>query len=168
MDHIYNNIEEYNPNKKRKILIVFYDMIVDMLSNKKLNPVITELYIRGRKLNIFLIFIMQSYFAVPKSIGRNSRHYLIRKLLVNKNFNKLFLIIRQILTLKTLIHNVLQKWAAKPYSFLVINATLASDNPLIFRKYILERIDDKIRDEKRNTILTEKQQSYQHYHLEKT
>ena len=168
MDHIYNNIEEYNPNKKRKILIVFYDMIVDMLSNKKLNPVITELYIRGRKLNIFLIFIMQSNFAVPKSIGRNSTHYLIKKLLVNKNFNKLFLIICQILTLKTLIHNVLQKCTAKPYSFLVINATLASDNPLSFRKYILERIDDKIRDEKRNTILTEKQQSYQHYHLEKT
>ena len=168
MDDIYNNVEEYNPNKKRKILIVFYDMIVDMLSNKKVNPIITELYIRGRKLNIFLIFIMQSNFAVPKSIGRNSTHYLIRKLLVNKNFDKLFLIIRQILTLKTLILNVLQKCTAKPYSFLVINATLASDNPLIFRKYISERIDDKIRDGKRNTILTEKQQSYQHYHLEKT
>ena len=87
MHDIYNNVEEYNPNKKRKILIVFYDMIADMLSNKKVNPIITELYIRGRKLNIFLIFIMQSYFAVPKSIGRNSTHYLIRKLLVNKNFD---------------------------------------------------------------------------------
>ena len=49
MDHIYKNIEEYNSNKKRKILTVFADMIVDMLNNKKLNPIVTELFIRGRK-----------------------------------------------------------------------------------------------------------------------
>ena len=57
MDDIYENIEEYNPNKKRKILIAFGDMIADMLSNKKLNPVVTGLFIRGRKLNISLVFI---------------------------------------------------------------------------------------------------------------
>ena len=57
MDTIYKNIEEYNPNKKRKILSVFDDIIAYMLSNKKLNPVVTELFIRGRKLNIYLIFI---------------------------------------------------------------------------------------------------------------
>ena len=66
MDDIYKNIEEYNPNKKRKILIVFDDMIADMLSNKKLNPIVTELFIRGRKLNISLVFITQTYLAVPK------------------------------------------------------------------------------------------------------
>ena len=66
MDGIYKNIEEYNPNKKRKILIVFDDMIAEMLSNKKLNPIVTELFIRDRKLNISLAFITQSYFAVPK------------------------------------------------------------------------------------------------------
>ena len=54
MDDIYKNIKEYNPSKKRKILIVFDDMVADMLSNKILNPVVTELFIRGRKLNIFL------------------------------------------------------------------------------------------------------------------
>ena len=64
MDDIYENIEEYNPNKKRKILIVFVAMISDMPSNK--NPIVTELFIRGRKLNISLVFIAQSYFAVPK------------------------------------------------------------------------------------------------------
>ena len=68
MDDIYKNIEDYNPNKKRKILIVFDDMIADMLSNKKLNPIVTELFIRGRKLNIPLVFIARSYFAVPKNI----------------------------------------------------------------------------------------------------
>ena len=55
MDEIYKNIEEYNPNEKRKILIVFDDMIADMLSNKNLNPVVTELFIIRRKLNISLV-----------------------------------------------------------------------------------------------------------------
>ena len=62
LDYIYKNIEEYNENKKRKILIAFDDMISDMLINKKLNPIITELFIRGRKLNISLVFIIQSFF----------------------------------------------------------------------------------------------------------
>ena len=71
MDDIYKNTEEYNPNKKRKKLIVFDDMIADMLSNKKLNPIVTELFIRRRKLNISLVFTKQSYFAVPKNIRLN-------------------------------------------------------------------------------------------------
>ena len=57
MDDIYKNIEEYNANKKQKILIVFDDMIIDMLSNKKLSPIVAELFFRGRKLNISLVFI---------------------------------------------------------------------------------------------------------------
>ena len=57
MDDVYKNIEEYNPNKKRKILIAFDDMISDMLNNKKLNPIVTQLFIRGKKLNISLVFI---------------------------------------------------------------------------------------------------------------
>ena len=80
MDDIYKNIEEYNPNKKRKILIVFDDMIADMLSNKKLNPIVTELFIRGRKRNISLVFTTQSYFAVPENIRLNSMHYFIMKI----------------------------------------------------------------------------------------
>ena len=77
MDDIHKNIEEYNLNKKRKILIVFDDMIPDMLTNKKLNPAVTELFIRGRKLNISLVFITQSYFVVPKNIRINSTHYFM-------------------------------------------------------------------------------------------
>ena len=65
---IFKNIEKYNPNKKCKILIFFDDMIADMFNNKKLNPIVTELFLRGRKLNISLVFIRQSYFAVPKKI----------------------------------------------------------------------------------------------------
>ena len=72
MDNIYENIEEYNPNKKRKILTVFDDMIADILSNKTLNSLATELFIRRIKLNISLVFITQSYFAVPKKYQSNS------------------------------------------------------------------------------------------------
>ena len=80
MDDIYKNIKEYNPNEKCKILIVFDEMIADILSNKKPDPIVTELLIRGRKLNISLICITQSYFAVPKNIGLNSTHYFIIKI----------------------------------------------------------------------------------------
>ena len=66
MDDIYKNIEEYSPNKKQKVLIVFNDMVSDMLSNRKLTQIGTELFIRGRKLNISLVSIKQSYLAVPK------------------------------------------------------------------------------------------------------
>ena len=73
-----------------------------MLSNKNLNPIVTELLFGGRKVKIILAFITQSYFAVPKSIMQNSTHYFIMKIPTNKNFKKLQLIIHQILTLKTL------------------------------------------------------------------
>ena len=66
MIDVYKNIEDYNPIKKCKMLIVFDDMIVYICSNKKLNPIVTELFIRGRKLNIYLVFITQPYFNVPK------------------------------------------------------------------------------------------------------
>ena len=82
MEDIYKSIKKKkSPNKKRKTLFVFDDMIADMLINKKLNLVVTELFIRGRKLNVSLVFIIQSFFAVPKNIRLNSRHYFIMKIL---------------------------------------------------------------------------------------
>ena len=81
MDDIHRNIAEYNPNKKCKILIVFYYTFAYILSNKKLTPTVTELFIRGRKLNIFLVIISQFYFVVPKSIRLDSTHNLIMKIL---------------------------------------------------------------------------------------
>ena len=68
MQDVYKNIEDYNPNKKRKVLIVFDDTIADMINNKRLNPIVTELFIRGRKLGISIVFIIQSYFEVPKDV----------------------------------------------------------------------------------------------------
>ena len=78
MDYIYRNIEESNPHEKCKI-IFFDDMIAHVLSNKKLNSIVTELFIRGRKLKISFFCIMQSYFAQPKNIRLNSTHYFIMK-----------------------------------------------------------------------------------------
>ena len=67
IDDVYENLEDYNPTKKRRVLIVFDDMIADMESNKKLSPIVIELFLRGKKLNILLVFISQSYFKVPKT-----------------------------------------------------------------------------------------------------
>ena len=72
MVDVYKNIEDYNLDKKRKVLIVFNDMIADIIKNKKLNPIVTELFIRGTKLNISIVFITQSYFKVPKDVRLNS------------------------------------------------------------------------------------------------
>ena len=80
MDDIYKDIEEDNLNKKCKILIVFDNMIANMLRNKKLNPTVTELFIRVTKLNISLIYITHSYFAVPKYIRLNCAQYCIMKI----------------------------------------------------------------------------------------
>ena len=80
MQDIYENIEDHNLGKKRKILIVFDDMIADMINNKKLNLVVTELFIRGRKLNIYIVFITQSYFKAPKDVRLNSTHFFIMKI----------------------------------------------------------------------------------------
>ena len=75
MRDIYKNIEDYNLGRERKILIVFDHMIADMINNKKLNPIVTELFIRGRKLNISIAFITQSYFKVLKDVRLNSKHF---------------------------------------------------------------------------------------------
>ena len=80
MDDNYENIEEYSPNKKHNLLIkllIILIITIDMLGNKKLNPIVTELFIRGRRLNISLVFITQSYFDVRKNIRLNSTRYLL-------------------------------------------------------------------------------------------
>ena len=74
IDDIYKNLEDYNPTKKNKVLIVFDDMIADVESNKKLSSIVTEFFLGGRKLNISLVFISQSHFKVPKTIRLNATH----------------------------------------------------------------------------------------------
>ena len=80
MHDVYKNINEYNPDKENKILIVFDDMIADVIHNKKLNSIVTELFIRGRKLNISFVFITQSHFKVPKDVRPSTSHFFIAKI----------------------------------------------------------------------------------------
>ena len=75
MQDVYKNIDEYNVDKEREILIVFDDLIADMINNKKRNSIVTDLFIRDRKLHISFAFITQSYFMVPKDVRPNSTHF---------------------------------------------------------------------------------------------
>ena len=139
MEDIYKNIEEYNPEKKRKILIAFDDMIADMLSNKKFSTIATELFIRGRKLNISLVFITQYYFALPKSIRLNSTHYIVMKIQNKTELQQVAFNHSSDVDFQDFM-NLYKICTGKPYSFLVIDTALASDNSSRFRKNLLERI----------------------------
>ena len=127
MDDIYINIEEYNPNKKRKMLIVFDDMIADMFSNKKLNLIVTELFVRGRKLNISLVFITQSFLAVAKNIRLNSTHCFVMKISNKRKLQQIAFNHSSDIDFQDFM-NLYKKFTAKPYSFLVTDITLALDN----------------------------------------
>ena len=89
MDDIYENIEKDSPDRERNVLLVFDDMIANMFSNKKLNPIVTELFVRGRKLKIYLGSITKSYFAVPGNIRLNSTHYFIMKILNKRELQQI-------------------------------------------------------------------------------
>ena len=135
MQDVYKNIDEYNVDKERKILIVFDDMIADMINNKKLNSIVTELFIRGRKLDIPLAFITQSYFKVPKDVTLNTTHFFITKIPNEIELQQIALKHSSDTSTKDFI-NIYWKYSAEPYSFLVNDATLTSDNSLRFRKNI--------------------------------
>ena len=135
MEDVYKNIDEYNIDKEHKILIVFDDMIADMINNKKLNSIVTELFIRGRKLNISIVFITQSYFKVSKDVTLNFTHFFIMKIPNKREFQQIALNYSSGINSKDFI-KIYKKYAGKTNSFLVSNATLASDNPLRFRKNI--------------------------------
>ena len=79
MQDVYKNIDKYNEDKERKILIVFDDMIADMINSKKLNSIVIKLFIRGRKLDISLVFITHVYFKIPKDVRLNTNHLLYHK-----------------------------------------------------------------------------------------
>ena len=125
IDNVYENLEEYNPIKKRRVLVVFDDMITDMESNKKLSPTVTELFLRGRKLNISIVFISQSYFKVPKTIRLNATHYFIVKIPNKRELQQiasnLFFDIDFIGFMK-----LYEDYTKEPYSFLVNDTAWSS------------------------------------------
>ena len=132
MQDVYKNINDYNPDKD-KILIVFDDMIADMINNKKLNSIVTELFIRRRKLNISLVFITQSYFKVTKDVRLNTTHFFIMKIPNKRELQQIAISHSSDIDFKDFI-NVCKKSTDKTYSFLVNDTTPASDDPLRFRK----------------------------------
>ena len=137
MQDVYKNIEGYNLGKKRKILIVFDYMIANMINNKKLNPIVTELFIRGRKLNISIVVITQSYFKVPKDVRLNSICFFIMKIPNKRELQQIALNHSSDIDFKDFM-KIYKKCTAEPYSFLVNDTTLPSDDPLRFRKNLLD------------------------------
>ena len=89
MDDVFTNIDNYNKKRKRKVLIVFDDMMTDIMSSKKLKSIIKELFIRCRKLNISIVLITQSYFRTPKDARINSTHYVIMKIQSKKELQNI-------------------------------------------------------------------------------
>ena len=133
MRDVYKNIDEYNVDKDRKILIVFDDMIFGIIKNNKLNSIVTELFITGRKINISLAFITQSYFKVAKGVRLNTTHFFISKILNRRKLQQIAINHPSDITTKD-FENIYRKCTAEPYSFLVNDTTISSDNPLRFRK----------------------------------
>ena len=108
-------------------------MIADMIHNKKLNSKVTELFIRGRKLNISLVFITHSCFKVPKDVRLNISHFFIAKIPIKRELQQIAINHSSDISTKDFA-NIYRKWTNEPYSFLVNDTTLTSDYPLRFRK----------------------------------
>ena len=123
MNDVYKNIDEYNIDKECKILTAFDDMIADMFNDKKLNSVVTKLFIRG------------TYFRVPKDVRLNSTHFFIMKIPYKRGLQQIAQNHSSNISTKDFI-KIHKKYTAKPYPFLVDDTTLALDNPLRFKKNI--------------------------------
>ena len=133
MHDVYKNIDDYTPDKENKILIVFDHMIADMIHNKNLNSVVTELFIRGRKLNISLVFITQSYFKVSKDVRLNTSRFFISKMPNKRELQQIAINHSSDITTKDFT-NIYRKCTSEPCSFLVNDTTRASNKPLRLRK----------------------------------
>ena len=136
MDGVYNNIDDYNPNRNIKTLIVFDDMIADFMTNEKFQAIIKDLFIRRMKLNISLLFITQSYFSVPKDVRLNSMHYLIMKIHNKRVLQSIAINHSADIDYKDFM-KIYKKCTSEPYCFLTIDTTLPASNPLKFRKNLL-------------------------------
>ena len=137
MQDVYKNIDEYNTNKERKMLVVFDDMIADMINNKKLNSAITKLFIRGRKLNISLVFITHSQFKIPKDVRLNTSYFFIAIIPNKRELQQSAINHSSDINTKDFA-NFYRKYTAEPNSFFVNDTTLASNNPLRFRKNLFD------------------------------
>ena len=139
MNDVYDNIDLYNPIRKRKVLIVFDDMIADIMTNKKFQSIIKVLFIRCRKINISLVFITQSYFSVPKDVRLNSTHYFIMKINNRKELQNIAANHSADIHYEDFI-KIYRECIKEPYNFLTIDTTLPSTNTLRFRKNLFDTL----------------------------
>ena len=139
MDDVYENIDFYNPNEKRKLLIVFDDMIADILTNKTFQSIIKELFIRCRKINISLVLITQSYFSVPKDVRLNSTHCFIMKINNKRELQNIAINHSGDIDYKDFT-KIYRECTKEPYNFLTTDTTLPSINPLRFRKNLFDTL----------------------------
>ena len=146
MDDIYENIHDYNSSRKRKILIVFDHMIADIMTNKKFQSIIKELFIRCRKLNISFIFITHSYFSVAKDVRLNSTHYLIMKINNKRELQNIAISHSADIGYLDFI-KIYRECTKEPYNFLTIDTKLPASDPLRFRKIYLILIKMTITDQ---------------------
>ena len=137
MDDVYRNIDDYNPIRKRKNLIVFDDMIADIMTNKNFEAIIKELFFRCRKLNISLVFITQSYFSVPKIVRLNSTHHLIMEINNKRELQNIAISHSADIDYKDFM-KIYRECIKEPYSFLTIGTILPASDLLRFRKNLFD------------------------------
>ena len=143
MNDVYENINDYNPSRKRKILVAFGDMIadimmiLDIMASKKIQAIIKELFIRYRKLNISLVFIILSYFFVPKVVRLNSTHHLIMKINNKTELQNIAISHSADIDYKDFV-KIFREYTKEPYFLLTIDTALPVSNPLRFRKNLLQ------------------------------
>ena len=130
----YENTDDYNPSRKRKILIAFDNMIAEIMINEKFQAIMKELFIRCRKLNISLVFITQSDFSVSEDVRLIQHITWSWRLTTKENYKMLQLIILQISIIKILWR--FTENAYKNYILFVIDTALPASDPLRFRKQL--------------------------------
>ena len=139
MDDIYEDIDNYNPKIDKQVLIFFDDMSADIMTNRRFQAIIKELFIRCRKLNISLVFITQSYFSVPKDVRLNLTHYLIMKINNKRELQNIARNHSADIDYKDFMR-ISRECTKEPYSFLTIDKTLPGSNLLRFRKNLFESL----------------------------
>ena len=133
MDDVFENIDDYKTKMKRRILIVFDDMIADIMTNKKFESIITELFIMFRKLNISIVFITQSYFRTPKDARLNSTHYLLMKIQSKRELQNIAQDDSGDINFKDFL-KIYKDCTNEPYSFMTTDTTLPTSDPMRFRR----------------------------------
>ena len=132
MDDVFTNINNYSPKRNKKLLLIFDDMIPDIMKSKEYKAIIKELFIRCRKLNISLVFITQSYFRTPKDARLNCTHYLLTKINNKKELRNIADDNSEDLEYKDFLR-FYRHFTNKPYSFMIIDETLPSNDPNKYR-----------------------------------